>query len=440
MPYNIIIGRDEADRKRFGEKGTIFLGRHFVKMGPTTSLSNKILLDVARAHVILIAGKRGSGKSYTLGVIAESMANLPGEIADNLAVVIFDTMGIFWSMKYANERQESLLNKWGLQPKELDIDVYVPKGSYKEYVKKDLPVDYSFSIKTSELTSDDWCNVFEIKVTEPIGILIDRVIENLKEKQKDYDIKEIISEIRKQKTFSNTIRLATENRFIAASKWGLNSKKVSEIKDIVKAVRISVLDLSAYRRAVGAWSIKGLVIAMIARKLLAERIIARKGEELEAIREGTKFFGEKEIEEMPLVWLFLDELHEFLPRVGKNPATDALIQLLREGRQPGISIVGATQQPGEIARDMITQSDIVLSHRITAKMDLDALNAIMQTYLLADIQSYMNNLPKLKGSAIILDDNSERIYPMRVRPKMSWHGGEAPSAIKIRKRAELGLD
>jgi len=439
MPYNIIIGRDESDRKKFGENGTIFLGRHYVKMGPTTSLSNKILLDVARAHVILIAGKRGSGKSYTLGAIAEGMANLPSSVSKNLAVVIFDTMGIFWSMKYPNERQEGLLNKWDLQPEGLDVDVYVPKGSYNEYVKKDLPVDYSFSIKTSELTSDDWCNVFEVKVTDPIGILIDRTIGRLKDKNSEYDIKEIVTQVKKEITFSKTIRMATENRFISADKWGLFSKKGSEIKDLVKPGRVSVLDISTYRRAVGSWSIKGLVIAMISRKLLAERMTARKVEELQAIREGSKFFGEEEKEEMPLVWLMIDEGHEFLPRVGKNPASTALIQLLREGRQPGISMVVATQQPGEIARDVITQSDIVLSHRVTARMDLDALNAIMQTYLLADIQSYMNNLPSLKGSAIILDDNSERIYPMRVRPKMSWHGGEAPTSIKIRKRAELDL-
>lgn len=439
MPYNIIIGRDETDRKKFGDKGTIFLGKHFVKMGPATSLSNKILLDVIKSHVILVVGKRGSGKSYTLGTIAEGMANLPEEITKNLAVVMFDTMGIFWSMKYPNDRQEELLNKWDLQPKGLDIDIYVPKGSYDEYTKKELPVDYSFSIKTSELTSDDWCNVFEIKMTEPVGILIDRIIGDLKDSKEEYGIRDIIEKIGKAKTFSKNARAAAENRFLAANKWGLFSKKGSEIKDIVKAGRVSILDLSAYRKVAGAWSIKGLVIAIISRKLLEERIVARKGEELQAIREGTKYFGEEEIEEMPLVWLMIDELHEFLPRIGKNPATDALIQLLREGRQPGISIVGATQQPGEIARDMITQSDIVLSHRVTAKMDLDALNAIMQTYLLADIQSYMNNLPKLKGSAIILDDNSERIYPMRVRPKMSWHGGEAPSAIKIRKREELEL-
>ena len=84
--------------------------------------------------------------------------------------------------------------------------------------------------------------------------------------------------------------------------------------------------------------------------------------------------------EEPLVWIFIDEGHEFLPKEGKTPATDALIQLLREGRQPGMSLVLATQQPGQIHKDVMTQSDIVLSHRVTSQPDIEALNQIMQTF------------------------------------------------------------
>ena len=142
----------------------------------------------------------------------------------------------------------------------------------------------------------------------------------------------------------------------------------------------------------------------------------------------------QEKKEYPLVWIFIDEGHEFLPKEGKTLATDALIQLLREGRQPGISVVLATQQPGKIHTDVMTQSDIVISHRVTSQPDIEALNQIMQSYLLNSIQQYMNDLPTLKGSAIILDDNSERIYPMRIRPRFTWHGGEAPTAVKMKKR------
>jgi ABC-type polar amino acid transport system ATPase subunit len=33
-------------------------------------------MDIAGAHVVLICGKRGGGKSYTMGVIAEGLAML----------------------------------------------------------------------------------------------------------------------------------------------------------------------------------------------------------------------------------------------------------------------------------------------------------------------------------------------------------------------------
>ena len=74
MSYEIILGRDESDKKKFGDKGLIFIGKGYVRMGQYTSLSNKIFMDVARSHVVLVAGKRGSGKSYTLGVIAEEIS------------------------------------------------------------------------------------------------------------------------------------------------------------------------------------------------------------------------------------------------------------------------------------------------------------------------------------------------------------------------------
>ena len=163
-------------------------------------------------------------------------------------------------------------------------------------------------------------------------------------------------------------------------------------------------------------------------------MLARKAEEIQAVQHGIDYLSFKQEREFPLIWLFIDEIHEFLPDRGKTAATDSLIQLLREGRQPGLSIVMATQQPGALARDAITQADLVISHRVTALPDLKALNEMMQSYLLKNIKKHLDELPNLKGSAIILDDNSERIYPMRMRPKFTWHGGEAPTAIRIEKR------
>jgi hypothetical protein len=93
----------------------------------------------------------------------------------------------------------------------------------------------------------------------------------------------------------------------------------------------------------------------------------------------------------------------------------------------------ATQQPGKIHTDVMTQSDIVLAHRITARMDVEALSMLTQSYMREGIVQAVDDLPRVKGAAVIFDDSNEKLYPMRVRPRFTWHGGESPSAVKVKK-------
>ena len=104
--------------------------------------------------------------------------------------------------------------------------------------------------------------------------------------------------------------------------------------------------------------------------------------------------------------------------------------LLREGRQPGISLMLATQQPGQIHTDVMTQSDIIIAHRLTSKIDIESLGMLMQTYMRENLDKLLAELPDAKGSALIFDDTNERMYPSQIRPKMTWHGGSSPVAIK----------
>ena len=431
MPYDIILGRNKEDKKKFEDRGLIYLGKGYVKMGNYTSLSNKIWLDVVRSHVILIAGKRGSGKSYTIGTLAEELSDLPKEVKNNIAPLIFDTMGIFWTMKYKNEKDIALLEDWELKPRNLPTSVWVPAGYFNEYEKRGIPVDKKFALSVPELDIEDWLSIFELKMIEPISVLIQKTISKLSnEKNQAFDIDNIIETINKNTEADSQTKKSAIALFEAAKSWKVFAKRdeqATKINDLISAGVTSILDLSIYS-STSTFNVRALIIGLVSKKLFNQRILARKKEEIESIQHGIDS-SYKEKREMPLVWLFLDEAHEFLPMNEKTPASNALIQLLREGRQPGISMVLATQQPGVIHRDVMTQSDIVLSHRLTNKKDIEALNEIMQSYLLESINKSMKNLPDLKGSAIILDDNSERLYPLRVRPRFTWHGGEAPKAI-----------
>jgi hypothetical protein len=431
MSYYIIIGRDLTDKKRFGDKGLIYIGKGYVKMGVYTSLSNKLWMDVARSHVVLVSGKRGSGKSYTIGAIAEELSNLPPETAQNIASIIFDTMGIFWTMKYKNEKDRALLDEWDLKSKSLPVKVFVPFGRIEDYKNKNIPIDATFALKASELEAEDWVTVFKLEMTSLAGTLIERIITGLKEKNPNFTLQDVQEEIEKDTKASKDSKDISTSLFSAADTWGIFSKtgQGTEVHDLVNAGMTTVLDTSVYS-SIGVFNVRALVISIVCRKIFKARMDARKKEEMEAIQHGQEYLEYKSKRQEPLVWFFIDEVHEFLDKNEKTPATDALIQLLREGRQPGISLVMATQQPGKLHHDALTQADIVISHRVTAKPDIDALNEIMQTYLLESIRQHMDELPALKGSAILLDDNSERIYSMRVRPRFTWHGGEAPTAVK----------
>ncbi len=435
MPYDIIIGRNESDKKAFGNKGLIFIGKGYVKMGQYTSLSNKIFMDVARSHVVLVAGKRGSGKSYTLGVIAEELSNLPKEAKENIASIIFDTMGIYWTMKYKNEKDRELLREWELKSQNLPIKIFVPFGHYDSYMEKGVPADEKFALDITEMGAEDWVLTFGLDIVNPVAILIERIVTKLRQKS-SFNIKDIISELEADKKTSSEIKNAAIGLFEAAETWGIFSEKAKEstkVQDLIIPGTTTILDLSVYN-SIGAFNVRALAISLISRKIFNQRMAARKTEEVKSVAKGLDYTSGTERKENPLVWMFIDEAHEFLPLNEKSLASDALIQVLREGRQPGLSLVLATQQPGQIHRDVMTQSDIVISHRVTSAPDLEALNHIMQSYLLENIISYMDNLPGLKGSAIILDDNSERIYPARIRPRFTWHGGEAPTAIKSEKK------
>jgi len=430
MPHDIQIGRDKEDKKKFKEKGLIFIGKGYVKMGNYTSLSNRLWLDVARTHVILVAGKRGSGKSYSLGVLAEELSKLPDEVKENIAPLIFDTMGIFWTMKYKNDKDTELLEKWELKAQNLPTKVWAPAGHYKEYEKRKIPVDGKFALSVPELDIEDWLTLFNLQMIDPISVLIQKIISKFILNEKNYDLEDIIEQIKQDPEATEETKKSTTALFEAAKSWKVFAKKsehATKINDLITAGTTSVLDLSVYS-SVSAFNVRALIIGLVSKKLFNQRVLARKKEEINEVHRGVEHVS-KQKKEMPLVWLFIDEAHEFLPQHEKTPATNALIQLLREGRQPGISMVLATQQPGVIHRDVMTQSDIILAHRLTNKNDITALNEIMQTYMLETIQKEMRELPDLKGSGIILDDNSERLYPIRIRPRLTWHGGEAPKAI-----------
>ena len=430
MSFDIVIGRSKRDIEKYGTVGSLFMGKQYVHMGTVTSLSNNVYLDVAQSHVVFVVGKRGSGKSYSMGVIAEGIATLPDEIQQNLSVIMLDTMGVYWTMKYPNHQDAAQLQEWKLEGKGLNIVLFTPAGFYQSYKEKGIPTDAPFAIKPSDVNPDDWCVTFGLDTNSREGILLSRTVQILREKG-DYSITEMVDIVENDKRNDEHTRNVVVNHLLEADGWGIFSKQGTPLKDLAIAGKVSVLDMSPYATLPNGWLIKALVIGLVSKKLFTQRMIARKNEEFANIDAAMHYFSREKKEKLdqPLVWIIVDEAHEVLPKDGKTVATDSLVTILREGRQPGISLVLASQQPGKIHTDVVTQSDIVISHRLTAQVDVDALGQITQTYMKEGLQEKLFQLPKSTGGGVVFDDQNERIFEIKVRPRFTWHGGSAPTAL-----------
>ena len=273
--YEVIAGRTEPERQQYGLRASFLVGKHYVTMGTGTSLANEVYIDANRSHVIFIVGKRGSGKSYTMGSMVESMAALPIETKQNISIILLDTMGIYWTMKYENTVDRELLEKWGLRPENVSVNLFVPTGYYEKYLQQGIPADKSFAFKPSELTAQDWCSTFSISMISKEGILITRIVASL-ENEPGYTLDTVLQHIQKDNKTDEHTKTVCESLFLAAQQWGLFSETGTSIEELTAPGKISVLDVSCYAAEHNSTSIRSLVIGLLSQKIFDQRMISRK--------------------------------------------------------------------------------------------------------------------------------------------------------------------
>lgn len=419
-----VIGRSLQDLAKYGKDGTGYLGKVLMSSGEKPVLGSKVLVDVARPHLVLICGKRGGGKSYTMSVFLEEMARLHPTVRQRISVVVIDTVGIFWSLKIEDKKNAESLAEWDLQPGKTDVQVLVPKGKLDFYKKREMPIDGAFTLKASELEASEWLALFKMNWAEPAAVLLSKSIDTLKETLGTYyGIDDIITTVKKDPEAGKNDKQALINRLNSAKNWGLIEKQGTKIKDIVKPGRITVIDVSAYRQAIGMEGTKDIIVALLGKRLFEERMLYRKEEEMKLVK------GEKRESSMPIIWMFIDEAHMFMPKDEDSLALKVLLEWVRVGRQPGLSLVLATQRPNKLHPDAISQCDLFISHRMTSQPDIQAVSALRPSYMHQDFDRYYSEMPRSKGYALVIDDNTEKVWMIKVRPRFSWDAGVTANAF-----------
>lgn len=404
-------------RRKEKEGGVLKIGRYYAL---DASLGSNVFIDVLKPHVVLICGKRGYGKSYTIGVFIEEVAQLEKEIRKNLGVIVFDTLGIYWTTAKKNKEESKQLKKWNLSPKSISINLLVPKKYVCEYRNNNIEVN-SFSIQVSDLSALHWCHLFDINPITPLGIIITKAVLSLKESKKNYSIEDLLNAIKKNNQYDSTIVSAAENMLNIAESWGIFSKHGTTVSHLIKRGIITVLDVSL----LPSQSLKDIVASLIGQQIFKKRVRARK------IHEQKKMGRTIEDEGMPMVWMAIDEAQLILPDDKKSLSKEVFIdEWMRQGRQPGLSLILATQRPSALHQEVLSHCDILICHRLTSQQDIDALSIIRPTYMHGSIGESIRKVGDERGVAFILDDTSEATHIIKIRPRLSWHGGAESVVIE----------
>jgi len=384
-------------------------------LGKDVRDDNQVFLETSGSRAVLVCGKRGSGKSYTLGVLVEELVSVGGS---DVIPIIIDPMGVYHTMKQPNLMQQDDLFQWGLSARDYPVRLLAPGNPLKLYDADILEILKQRGIEVvhlrlnpGDLSPDGWCDFFGADVNKPLGIALFRATHKLENRDKPYSIGNIISQIEDDDRAGDPTKEALLNRLEATRSWQLFAETgYTPIQDLFKPNAVNVVDLS--RLEPGARGRRNLTVSIIARNLFRARSDARLREE----------FGLAT--PMPRVWMLLDEAHQFAPNNGNTIAKAQLIRWAKEGRQPGLSLVVASQQPSAIDKEVLSQCDIILSHKMTTREDVNALNGLSQDYMGGELRTFVKKL-KRTGEAVLVDDEAESVHTLRIRPRRSQHGGSS---------------
>ena len=107
---------------------------------------------------------------------------------------------------------------------------------------------------------------------------------------------------------------------------------------------------------------------------------------------------------------------------------------MNEGRNLGLSIVVATQNPSALDTAIRRNADVLVVHSISMKDDITAAEGMLNTFVPDSFEfgrekvtsrafeQLVRSLPL--GYAVVSTDRANRIFVAKIRPRLTIHGVE----------------
>lgn len=393
--YDVLLG-DGVPTKQYG-----VLGR---------AAGQIVALDLNGTNTISLFGVQGGGKSYTVGSIVE-MATQPiagiNELPAPLASVIFhyhesqDYPPEFVSMVAPNDDEaqvRALVQEYGALPARLKDVVILTSGDKLAKRRIEFPSVQVEPIyfSSSELSIKDWRFLMGVGGGQMYMKQINMIMRQLREQMTLDTLREEIeaSELSdSQKTIAR-IRLKFAEQFIDDSR---------RLAAALKPGRLIIVDLRD--EFIDKDEALGLFVVMLS-------IFANAGHDQ----------GFNKL-------IVFDEAHKYMD----NPdLTSHIVEVIRQMRHQGVSVLIASQDPPSLPTAIIELSSLVILHRFNSPLWLKHVQHSITA--LSDVTPAQMAMLGAGDAYVWATKSTERIFTqkavrMHFRPRVTRHGGGTKTAV-----------
>ena len=376
----------------------------------------KIALDLNHTHTISLFGVQGGGKSYTLGTVIE-MASMPLEhisvLPSPLATVIFhysptqDYAPEFTSMINANSVDEEiriLRDRYKANPEALkDVLILTPANKVDDRRAEYPDIDVKpIAFTASELKAAHWKFLMGAIGSQSMYMRqINLIMRGLRDNLTLDALRTGID----NSGLSDHLKELAQTRLLFAGEYIDDGQR---LQDLIRPGRLIIVDLRD--EYIEKDEALGLFVVML-------QIFS------EATYQGSAFNK----------LVVFDEAHKYIEN---DDLVSGLVEVVREMRHKGTSIMVASQDPPSVPVSLIELSSQIIMHKFNSPAWLKHIqkaNAALGE-LTSDKMSHLGTGEAYVWSSKASDDSFTRgAVKIKCRPRITQHGGSTKTAVASRQ-------
>ena len=383
----------------------------FGLLGETSG--RKVALDLNQTHTISLFGVQGGGKSYTLGSVVEmACMRIPGinALPYPLASVIFhysstlDYQPEFTSMALPNTRDaevDELRTRYGAAPRALDdVVILTPAAKVEERGAEFPGIDVMpIAFAAADLNASHW--KFLMGAVGSQSMYIRQLALIMKRLRGDLTLDALRRAVQ-ESGLSDSLKELAGLRLDFAEEYIDDTYRLSEI---LRPGRLVIVDLRD--EFIDKDEALGLFVVLL--QMFADTTY-----------QGRRFNK----------LVVFDEAHKY---IGSPDLVTGLVEVVREMRHKGTSIMVASQDPLSVPNSLIELSTQIILHKFNSPAWLKHIqkaNVALDSLTPAKLANLGTGDAYVWSSKATDNAETRKVSKIRCRPRVTRHGGRTKTAVR----------